>query len=280
MFKKLAVAAAALALFFPSIALAQDAPPPEDAPSYAQQQEQSPDEQIRGRVVAFDGGYALTVQDERGYQDNVQLHQGTIINPTGLTLEPGMTVSILGYNAGAFFAANEIDTPYQFVAGVPYFYGHPYFYYGPSVSLDFFFGRGGWWHPEYFGGGFRYVGGARFYNSVRIGNVYGGNGYYGGAAYDHAYRAPLGNGAYRPSHYGAAAYGERYGQGQAYNREQTRAQGYNAYRGAQNSGAYRGTQSGNAYRGYTGGGNRGAQSSAHAAPSGGSHGGGGEHGRH
>jgi hypothetical protein len=181
MFKKLAVAAAALALFFPSIALAQDAPPPEDAPSYAQQQEQSPDEQIRGRVVAFDGGYALTVQDERGYQDNVQLHQGTIINPTGLTLEPGMTVSILGYNAGAFFAANEIDTPYQFVAGVPYFYGHPYFYYGPSVSLDFFFGRGGWWHPEYFGGGFRYVGGARFYNSVRIGNVYGGNGYYGGA---------------------------------------------------------------------------------------------------
>ncbi len=42
----------------------------------------------------------LQVRDEQGYVDNVQLHQGTIINPTGITLEPGMVVSILGYNSG------------------------------------------------------------------------------------------------------------------------------------------------------------------------------------
>jgi hypothetical protein len=278
MFKKLAVAVAALALFAPSIALAQDAPP-QEAPSYAQQQNPSPDEQIRGRVIGFDGAYALTVQDERGYEDAVQLHQGTIINPTGLTLAPGMTVSILGYNAGSFFAANEIDTPYQFQSGVPYFYGHPYDYYGSGFSIDFFFGRGNWWHPEYYGGGYRYVGGARFYNSVRVTNVYNGNGYRGGygatsgGAYGHTYRQPLGNGAYQPSHYGAPAGGQRYPLGQNVNRYQSgTSPAGNAYRAPQNNGGYRG--------GYTGAA-RGAQSApARSAPAaGGSHGG-GDHGHH
>jgi hypothetical protein len=67
-----------------------------------------------------------------------------VINPTGLTLAPGMVVSIDGYNAGGYFAANEVDTPYTYYEGVPYYYGHPWFYYGPSVSLGFFFGGGGW----------------------------------------------------------------------------------------------------------------------------------------
>ena len=63
-------------------------------------QQVADDQQIRGRISSFDGGYNLTVADERGFTDNVQLHDGTIINPTGLTLAPGMVVSILGYNAG------------------------------------------------------------------------------------------------------------------------------------------------------------------------------------
>jgi len=61
-----------------------------------------------------------------------------------------MVVSIMGYNAGDYFAANEVDTPYQFYSGIPYYSGHPWNYYGPSISLGFFFGNPGWWH----GGGF------------------------------------------------------------------------------------------------------------------------------
>ncbi len=37
------------------------------------------------------------------------MHQGTVINPTGLPLQNGMRVTIYGYNAGSTFAANEID---------------------------------------------------------------------------------------------------------------------------------------------------------------------------
>jgi hypothetical protein len=164
-----AVAALALAvpIAFPLVASAQD------VPSYAQQGPPPPeDAQIRGRVVSFDGAYALGVRDDKGYLDNVQLHEGTIINPTGLTLAPGMIVSILGYPQGPVFSANEIDTPYTFVSGFPYYAGHPWNYYGPTIGLTFFFGNPGWWHGSYFHGGYHYLGGARVYNSVRVHNVY------------------------------------------------------------------------------------------------------------
>jgi hypothetical protein len=161
-----------------------DAPPPQAAD----------DANIHGRILQFDGGYNLQVRDEKGYVDNVQLHQGTIINPTGLTLAPGMIVSIMGYNAGPVFAANEIDTPYQFYSGVPYYGGHPWFYYGPTVSLGFFFGSPGWWHGNMFaGGGYRWVGGARVYNNVHVNAVYRG-----GAFQGRNYVAPAERGGYRP----------------------------------------------------------------------------------
>jgi hypothetical protein len=137
----------------------------QSAPSYAYASEV----QIRGRVAGFDGGYDLTVRDERGFLDNVQLHQGTIINPAGLTLRPGMIVSILGYDAGSFFGANEIDTPYTFYAGVPYCYGHPWNYYGPAFELGFFFGNPAWWHGGYFHDGYRWNAGVRVYDHVRVG---------------------------------------------------------------------------------------------------------------
>ena len=44
--------------------------------------------------------FSLRVRDDRGYVDLVQLHQGKIIDPTGIPLQPGMVVSISGYNAG------------------------------------------------------------------------------------------------------------------------------------------------------------------------------------
>jgi hypothetical protein len=165
MIRRIIGALAALCLLLPVAAQAQD------LPSYANQPYPA-DQNIHGRVLNFDGGYNLGVRDERGYVDNVQLHPGTIINPTGLTLAPGMVVSILGYNAGSFFAANEIDTPYEFYGGSPYYAGHPWDYYGPSISLGFFFGNAGWWHGHAFGGGYHYAGGARVYNSVHVNTVY------------------------------------------------------------------------------------------------------------
>src|ERR1700722_7733919 len=142
MIKPLLAALAALTFAVPVAALAQDVRSYEQGqPSYAS-------------------------RDEQGYIDNVQLHQGTIINPTGITLQPGMVVSILGYNAGPYLAANEVDTPYTFYGGVPWYGGHPWNYYGPSIGLNFFFGNVGWWHGAYLGGGYRRVGGGRVYTNV------------------------------------------------------------------------------------------------------------------
>jgi hypothetical protein len=183
----------ALAFLVPEAAMAQT------APSYAMSQaaSTSDDDQIRGRVVAFDGRYDLTVRDERGYTDNVELHEGTIINPTGLTLAPGMIVSVLGYNAGSYYSANEIDTPYTFYGGDPYFLGHPWNYYGPSVSFGFFFGHTGWWHGAAFHGSFHYTGGARVYSNVHVRNIYNhGVAHNGGAFHGRSFVAPHAHGGY------------------------------------------------------------------------------------
>jgi opacity protein-like surface antigen len=145
--KQLLAAAAALVLAAPVAAQAQE------VPSYAMVQS---DQQIQGRITAFDGSYNLQVRDDNGYVDNVELHDGTIINPTGLTLAPGMVVSILGDNAGNAFDANEIDTPYNVENDVAYYSGHPWNYYGPSVSLSFFFGNTGWWHGPVVRGGYEH----------------------------------------------------------------------------------------------------------------------------
>lgn len=157
----------------------------QDVPSYAQPGAANDDEQVNGRIVGFDGGYDLQVRDQRGYVDQVHLHQGTIINPTGLTLAPGMIVSIDGYNAGPYFAANEIDTPYTFYDGVPYYHGYAWDHWGPSISLGFFFGNTGWWHG---GGGYAWHGGVRVYNTPR--------GYAGGGYHGRDYVAPREHGGY------------------------------------------------------------------------------------
>jgi len=195
MIKYFIAAVMTLSFLAPSLAQAQD------VPSYAQQPESEynggGDQQIRGRITSFDGGYSLTVRDERGYDDNVELHDGTIINPTGLTLEQGMVVSILGFNAGSYFAANEVDTPYTFYGGAPYYAGHPWAYYGPSVSLGFFFTNTAWWHGDYFYGPHQFAGGARVYTTVHVNNVYGDH---DGAYHGRMYVAPPERGGYHPDH--------------------------------------------------------------------------------
>jgi hypothetical protein len=116
-----------------------------------------------------------------------------------------MVVSIMGYNAGQYFAANEVDTPYTYYSGIPYYAGHPWNYYGPSISLGFFFGNAGWWHGGGFGGGYRFVGGARVYNNVRVNSVYRGGAYQG-----RNYVAPPERGGYVA--HGAARAPQRGGQ--------------------------------------------------------------------
>jgi hypothetical protein len=117
-----------------------------DVPSYAVPAP-SGDEQIHGTIRGLSGKYGLTVRDNRGYIDDVTMHQGTIINPTGLPLAPGMRVTVLGHAEGGTFSANEIDTPYQ-QYGAVYPYGYGYGYY--PGAWDVGFGWGGWR-----GGGFR-----------------------------------------------------------------------------------------------------------------------------
>jgi hypothetical protein len=105
----------------PLAALAQQtpaAPPAGPPPSYARPAANG-EETIHGRIQSFDGKYHVNVLDDRGFTDSVDLHQGTVINPTGLSLQPGMAVTIMGYNHGRTFAANEIDTPYASYGFVP-----------------------------------------------------------------------------------------------------------------------------------------------------------------
>jgi len=123
----LAAALAAGGVALPGAAGAQN------LPSYAQPDPQSQNETITGSIESVLDGFHLTVRDDRGFVDQVQLQQGTIINPRGLTLAAGMTVTIVGRNAGSYFDAIEIETPYTYSGDVP-----PPAYYGP-----------GWWYPGY-----------------------------------------------------------------------------------------------------------------------------------
>ncbi|MFY9646092.1 MAG: hypothetical protein WAK29_12990 [Terriglobales bacterium] len=138
--------------------------------------------QIRGVVSSFDGAYALVVRDEQGYLDNIQLHEGTIINPLGITLAPGMVVSVVGFNGGSAIDANEIDTPYVVYGGVPYYEGHPWTYFGAGVALGVFFASADWWHGGYFGGGYRVINGRRYWAHVDRVRLYRG-GYFRGHEY-------------------------------------------------------------------------------------------------
>ena len=87
----LGAAIAAAALIAPVTAFAQQ------APAYA---DGGTNQQIQGTVASINGTWNISVADTSGYTDSVQLQQGTIINPTGLTLEPGMNVTVDGYSNG------------------------------------------------------------------------------------------------------------------------------------------------------------------------------------
>lgn len=140
----LSAVVAAAGVGFPVTATAQ---PAESAtPAYSRPSYASDEETIKGRIASING-YRMEVRDDRGFVDNVELHQGTVINPTGLTLGPGMSVTVFGYSRGQMFAANEIDTPYSSYAAFPAYY--PYPFYGPPISVGLRFG-GGFHHFHHF----------------------------------------------------------------------------------------------------------------------------------
>ena len=60
--------------------------------------------EISGTVSSF-GGYNMTLNGGQ----SVSLHQGTVINPTGTSIQPGMNVVVIGYQSGNTFNANEVD---------------------------------------------------------------------------------------------------------------------------------------------------------------------------
>jgi hypothetical protein len=68
---------------------------------------------VNGVIDSIDGKFDLTVRDDRGSLDRVTLHRGTIINPTGLQLEPGTVVTIIGHENAGTYDADTIDTPLQ-----------------------------------------------------------------------------------------------------------------------------------------------------------------------
>jgi hypothetical protein len=167
----LAALIAAAAIAVPAIAFAQTGTPDTSTPpSYARPSYGSDEDVVKGQVVAFDGGYNLQVRDDRGFIDNVILHQGTIINPTGLRLSPGMTVTVRGVNRGHALDANQIDTPYTTYGAVPVY---PY----PVAVVPYYYPFGA--YPAY---GFGYGYGPRFSIGIGIGPAYGwGRGaYFGG----------------------------------------------------------------------------------------------------
>ena len=66
---------------------------------------------VTGTIVSVDNKYQITLETDQHQRETVALHQGTIINPLGAKLLPGMLVTIIGNPQGdSTLAANEIDS--------------------------------------------------------------------------------------------------------------------------------------------------------------------------
>ncbi|MBV8068140.1 MAG: hypothetical protein JO113_09180, partial [Candidatus Eremiobacteraeota bacterium] len=148
----------AATLAFPVAASAQQ-PYGQQQPSYAQPPQASQtycsQTAIKGTLSGFDGQWIVYMRDDKGYTDHITLHQGTVINPTGIKLLEGMRATICGYADGSTFQANQINVAYSPYS--PYYgaNGQPvtgYGYGGDSGYGD----SGGYGDPGY--GGFGYGG--------------------------------------------------------------------------------------------------------------------------
>ena len=70
------------------------------------------------------------MHDQKGYTDHITLHQGTIINPTGIKLLEGMKLTVYGNADGSTFQADRVDVAYSPYS--PYYSsdGNPAYGYG------------------------------------------------------------------------------------------------------------------------------------------------------
>jgi hypothetical protein len=75
----------------------------------------SMDQTLHGVITSVDGHYDLMMRDDRSVTDDVMLHKGTIIDPKGLQLQPGMQVTIAGHSRGGTFDASHIDAPHAYL---------------------------------------------------------------------------------------------------------------------------------------------------------------------
>jgi hypothetical protein len=196
-----AVFGAVAVLALPAVASAQQpyGNGPYGQPTYAQPAPQYANQPaIKGTITSFDGQWIVYMHDEKGYTDHITLHQGTIINPTGIRLNEGMQVTVYGYADGPTFQANRIDvayspySPYYGSDGQPYGggygyggyypYGYGYGYGSPAIGIGVNWGWGwGWGWP-----GYGYWGWPGAW-----GGYWGGYpGYYGGYGYRGPYYYP------------------------------------------------------------------------------------------
>jgi hypothetical protein len=169
----------ALCLVVPAAASAQQSPYggqpsyAQPAPTYARQNG------ISGTITGFDGQWIVYMHDDKGYTDHITLHQGTIINPTGIKLLEGMRVTIYGYADGPTFQANQIN-----VASSPY---SPY--YTADGNPAYGYGYGGYGYGAYGYGGYPYYGGWPYFGlGINWGWGWGWGwpgwgGYWGGCCY-------------------------------------------------------------------------------------------------
>jgi hypothetical protein len=70
-------------------------------------------ETLGGNIASIDASGNMDLNDDRGYIDSVRLGQGTVVNPPGVQLAPGMVIRVRGVNRGNVFAATEIDIAQQ-----------------------------------------------------------------------------------------------------------------------------------------------------------------------
>jgi hypothetical protein len=94
-------AAIAVALTLPAAASAAMSSPAQAKDTYT----------LRGVITQIDGKWDVTLHEPSGFIEEVALHPGTVVAPTGLRLAPGMQVSIRGYQDHATFDAVRIVGP-------------------------------------------------------------------------------------------------------------------------------------------------------------------------
>jgi hypothetical protein len=178
----------------------------DSVPSYAAA---NSGETIHGTISSAERN-DVYVRDDRGFIDHVELHDGTVISPLGLTLGAGETVTITGHNAGPVFRADEVDAanagdaqaydnsgpdqgyqPYG-DGSYPYDYGYPYAY------------GYGYGYPGFYGGSVGFYFGGGSHRGGYYGHGYSGRGSYGGGSYG---RGSYGGGSYGRGSYGRGSYG-------------------------------------------------------------------------